>query len=58
MVSVDTESEHTWKKFFEAMKRLEAEWKKKQHKSPLTKRILQRQRDRDSNWPGKRRRGE
>lgn len=54
MVCVNTDSGHT-KKFFQAIKRAEDAWKKTQHKSPLTKRILKRQKDRDSNWPGKRR---
>ena len=48
-------SEESVKKVAQAMKRMDAAWKRKQHKSPLTKRILQEQKDRDSAWPGRRR---
>lgn len=48
-------SEESVKKVARAMKRMDDAWKRKQYKLPLTKRILQAQKDKDSNWPGKRR---
>ena len=42
-------------KFARAMKRMDDEWKRMQYKSPLTKRILRAQKNKDSNWPGTRR---
>ena len=50
-------SEESVRKFARAMKRADDAWKRLQWKSPLTKRLLQAQKDRDSNWPGKRRGG-